>query len=702
MTGTLARPTGIGTPVARVDAVAKVTGQARYSAEYPLARLGYGWVVPARIARGSVVAVERESIADYPGVIAVFDHTNAERLNDTGDNELRLLQSEEVHYRGQVVALVVAETLEQARAAAEAISVLYDVADHDVQFRSDHPDVYVPDHVNPNSAAVTDQGDVDSAFAAGPIRIDEEYRTPAEHNNPMEPHAATADWSGGQLTVFDSNQGAFSVRSTLAELFGLAPESVRVRSDYVGGGFGSKGSARPPVVLASLASRALDRPVRVSLSRQQMFFLTGYRTPTIQRVRLAADTSGRLTALEHQAWSQTSRIVEFAEQTAVISRMMYDVANLRTEHRLLQLDVPTPKWMRAPGEAPGSFALESAMDELAEACQLDPVALRLRNEPAVDPENGRPFSSRNLVACLSEGARRFGWAGRDPRPGIRSEDGWLVGTGMACSTYPARNAPASCTIEARPDATYEVRITAVDIGTGARTALLQIAADALAVPLAQVRLQIADSDFGPAMIAGGSMGTASWSWAIIKAAQALLARTGGVTPTAPVSVRADTSDDIKAQAEVSRHAFGAQFVEVRVQPGTGEIRVPRMVGVFAAGRIVNPVTARSQFLGGMTFGLSMALHEESIMDLEFGDFANHDLAGYHFATNADVGEIEVGWVEEQDEQTNPAGIKGIGEIGIVGTAAAIANAVWHATGVRQRQLPIRPDRVLAAGQVSQT
>lgn len=695
MTSTLERPaTSVGSGVARVDAVAKVTGEARYAGEFPLDRLCFGWIVQSKIARGTVTAVERESVEDFPGVIAVFDHTNAERLGDADDNELRLLQSDEVHYRGQVIALVVAETSEQARAAAESISVLYTVADHDVDFRTDHPDVYVPDHVNPNFASITSKGDVEAATSAARFVVDEEYSTPAEHNNPMEPHATTADWNGSRLTVFDSNQGAFSVRGALTKLFGLADDEVRVLSDYVGGGFGSKGSARPPVVLASLASRAVHRPVRVTLTRQQMFFLTGYRTPTVQRLRLAADETGQLTALEHLAWSQTSRIVEFAEQTAVVSRVMYASPNLRTEHRLLQLDVPTPRWMRAPGEAPGAFALESAMDELAAVCQLDPVSLRLRNEPSVDPESGKPFSSRNLVGCLQEGARRFGWADRDPRPGLRRDGRWLLGTGMACSTYPARNAPATCSIEARTDGTFEVRITAADIGTGARTALIQVAADALHVEPDQIRLQIADSDFGPAMIAGGSMGTASWSWAIVKAAKEVLDRTGGRRPVEAITVRADTSEDIEGQADVIRHAFGAQFVSVRVDIATGEVRVPRMVGVFAAGHIVNPVTARSQFLGGMTFGLSMALHEESVMDAQFGDFVNHDLAGYHFATNADIGDIEIGWIDEQDELTNPSGIKGIGEIGIVGTAAAIANAVWHATGVRQRHLPIRPDRVI--------
>jgi xanthine dehydrogenase YagR molybdenum-binding subunit len=692
-----ATSTTVQVPTTRVDAIAKVTGQARYAAEYDLDRMAFGFIVQARIARGTIVAIEDAVALAMPGVLAVIDYRNAPRLSDAGDAELQLLQSERVYYRGEVVALVIAESSEQARAAAEALPISYAEGDHDVLFRTDHPEIYTPEKVNPNFPSESSVGNVDGAFDAAEVRVQAWYSTPAEHNNPLEPHATTAQWDGDELTVYDSNQGASSVHSTLCKLFDLPRGRVHVRSEHVGGGFGSKGSARPTVVLAPMASKLLDRPVRVTMTRQQMFALVGYRTPTIQQVRLAADHTGRLHALDHLAYSQTSRLVEFAEQTAVMSRVMYATPNLRTRHRLLALDVPTPRWMRAPGEAPGSFALESAMDELAAELQLDPVELRIRNEPDFEPDGGRPFSSRNLVSCLLEGSDRFGWRERDPRPGIRRDGRWLLGTGVASSTYPARNAPSSCAITARADGSFEVRITAADLGTGARTALTQLAAESLGVGLADIELRIGDSDFGQAMIAGGSMGTASWGWAIDKAARQLrgqLDASGGAVPPEGLSVTSNTRAEIDAQADVVRHGFGAQFVEVAVDPRSGEVRVPRMLGVFAVGRIVNPTTARSQLIGGMTWGLSMALFEESIMDVEFGDYLNHDLAGYHVASNADVGAIEVAWVEEHDEQTNPTGIKGIGEIGIVGTAAAIANAVWHATGHRQRALPIRPDRIL--------
>ncbi|CAN5383828.1 xanthine dehydrogenase family protein molybdopterin-binding subunit [soil metagenome] len=696
------RPTGprsTGQPIGRVDALVKVTGQARYAGEYPLDGLAHGWIAQSSIARGRVIAVDSEPVLAMPGVLAVIDHTNAPTLGDAGDPELLLLQGDQVHYRGQVVALVVAETLEQARAGARALHISYAADDHDVQFRTDHPAMYTPDKVNPNFPSESVVGDVEAALASAAFTVDQTYTTPAEHNNPMEPHATTAQWDGDTLLVYDSNQGAGSVQSSLVKLFGLPRGSVRVRAEHVGGGFGAKGSARPTVVLAPLAARQLNRPVRVTLSRQQMFALVGYRTPTAQQVRLGSDADGRLQALDHLAFSQTSTVLEFAEQTAVLSRTMYATDNLRTRHRLLALDVPTPRWMRAPGEAPGSFALESAMDELAQACSVDPVQLRVINEPTVEPDSGRPFSSRNLLACLGRGSELFGWHDRDPRPAVRRDGRWLIGTGMATSTYPARNAPSTCQLLALPDGSFEVRITAADIGTGARTALTQVAADALGTDLARINLRIADSDFGQAMIAGGSMGTASWSWAIVKGARELtetLATRSDPIPAEGILVRANTAADVYAQADVVRHAFGAQFVEVAVDDRTGEVRVPRMVGVFAAGHIVNTRLARSQIVGGMTMGLSMALFEESVMDLEFGDYLNHDLAGYHIATNADVGSIEVDFIDEHDTQTNPAGIKGIGEIGIVGTAAAIANAVWHATGRRQRDLPLRPDRIIGA------
>jgi xanthine dehydrogenase YagR molybdenum-binding subunit len=688
-----------GPELARVESVDKVTGRATYAYEYPHQAPVYAWIVQSPIGRGRVTGVDADHVLRENEVISVLWHENAPRLGDAGDAVLAVLQEPEIAYTGQVVALVVATTAEAAREAARNLPVRYEELGHDVVLTPDHESLYKPAKVNPAFETDTEQGDPDGAFAASAIQVDQVYRTVALHNNPMEPHATIAAWDNGTLTVQDSNQGGHPVRAVLAKLFEIEPTAVRVVNAHVGGGFGSKGTPRPGVVLASMAALVTGRPVKLALTRQQLFALVGYRTPTIQHVRLGADADGRLNSISHQVVEQTATVKEFAEQTAVATRMMYAAEHRRTSHRLARLDVPVPSWMRAPGECPGFFAFESAMDELALAAGLDPIELRIRNEPDLDPEKGVPFSSRNLVACMRQGAERFGWSQRDPRPAARREGEWLIGSGMSASVYPTYLSPASARAEVDESGRVVVSINATDIGTGARTALLQLAGEALDLPVDRVEVRIGDTDLPEAGLAGGSMGTASWGWAVTKAGQALaerLAEHPGGVPTGGLSVTVSTVDEVKGLKDLSRHAFGAQFVEVRVNTVTGELRVPRMVGVFAAGRIVNARTARSQFIGGMTMGLSMALLEEGVMDAQFGDFANHDLAGYHVAACADVGEIDVSWFEEEDGDLNGTGTKGIGEIGIVGTAAAVANAVHHATGIRVRELPIQLEDMLGA------
>jgi xanthine dehydrogenase YagR molybdenum-binding subunit len=687
----------VRTAATRREAPDKVTGRARYACEHSLDDIAYAWPVASTVAKGSVRAIDVADALARPGVLMVLWADNAPRLGSVDDPELELFQSRRVAYRGQFVAGVVATTLEAAREAADLVRCDYDVEPHDVTLRDDHPGLYAPDHVNPNNPTDTGLGDFDGAFATAPVRIDATYTTPGQHNNPMEPHATVASWAGDELTVIDSNQSPARVRDALARLFGLEPNAVRVVTEHVGGGFGAKGFPRPNAVLAAMAARVIGRPVKCVLTRQHQFAVVGHRTPSIQRIQLGADLDGRLVAIGHDVFEQTSTLKEFAEQTAVATRHMYAAPNRRTTHRLVRLDVPTPFWMRAPGECPGMFALESAMDELAAACGVDPVELRIRNEPATEPESGRSFSTRNLVACLREGAARFGWAGRAPEPARRRQGQWLVGTGVAASTYPARAMPSKATVAVDADGWYRVDIDAVDIGTGARTALALVAAEALGVPDDVVDVRIGDTRWPDAMGAGGSMGTASWSWAVAGACRALRAdvdERGGVVPAEGLTASVDTQSEVAALPDLARYSFGAQFAEAWVDVDTGEVRIPRLLGVFAAGRIVNALTARSQFLGGMTMGLSMALFEESALDPAFGDYPNHDLASYHVATCADVQDIEAVWLDEDEPALGPLGIKGIGEIGIVGTAAAIANAVHHATGVRVRDLPIRLDRLL--------
>ncbi|WP_405724432.1 xanthine dehydrogenase family protein molybdopterin-binding subunit [Streptomyces sp. NBC_00028] len=695
----------IGTEHVRVEGRDKVTGTARYAGEIPFAGLAHGWLVLSSAARGRIEAIDTEPVLAMPGVLAVLHHGNALRLHTDfvgllgtrPDPTCAVFQNEEVPHAGWPVALVVAETPEQAREAAESLVVHYEQKPHDVAFTGADPNAYPVDGHMP---AVTDKGDLERELAASAVVIDAEYTTPEEHHHPMEPHAATARWDDGRLELTDSNQGATWVVAELANLFSLDPESVRVRSEHVGGGFGSKG-VRAHQVAAVMAATVLQRPVRVVLTRRQMFTLAGHRSPTIQRIRLGADPDGRLRALDHRALSRTSTVYEFVEPSAGVARVMYDADAHHTENQVVRLDVPSPTWMRAPGEAPGSFALESALDELAEKCGVDPIALRLRNEPDKGPVSGLPFAGRNLRACFEEGARRFGWAQRDPRPGVRRDGRWLLGTGTAGASFGAGAAPSTATITAQADGDFTVSIAAADIGTGARTALTLVAADALDVPTTRIRVRLGDSAYGPAMIAGGSMGTRSWSWAVMAAARDLREQLvpGMEIPPQGITVRSDTTEAVAALARKERHSFGAQFAEVAVDTNTGEVRVRRMLGIFAAGRIVNPLTAKGQFTGGMIWGISMALHEEARRDTFYGGPLGADLTGYHVATHADIPHIDADWVDDPDPE-DPVGIKGIGEIGIVGAAAAVANAVWHATGVRHRSLPIRPDRVLTAARLA--
>ncbi|MEV5612769.1 xanthine dehydrogenase family protein molybdopterin-binding subunit [Streptomyces sp. NPDC052225] len=691
-------PRSLGAPAARREGPQKVTGAARYAAEHTPDGCAHAWPVPATVARGTVTAIDTAPALAVPGVVRVLTPFDAPRLAEPDDATLAVLQNTRVPHRGWYVALVVADTLEAAREGAAALRVTYAEEPHDVTLRADHPGAYVPkDDDGARDEHV--RGDPEGAFAKAPVRVDVAYRVPPLHNHPMEPHAATARWRDGRLTVHDSSQGATTVRDVLAGLFGLPKDRVTVVSEHVGGGFGAKGTPRPHVVLAAMAARETGRPVKLALPRPQLAAVVGHRSPTLHRVRLGAAADGTLTAVLHEVTAHTSRVKEFVETGAAATRVMYGSPHARTTHRVVPLDVPSPSWMRAPGEAPGMYALESAIDELAQELGMDPVELRLRNDTRSEPDSGKPFSSRHLAECLREGARRFGWEDRDPRPRSSADGAVLLGTGVAAATYPVLVAPSTASAHAHPDGTFVVRVNATDIGTGARTVLAQVAADALGVPLDRVRTEIGSSDLPAAPLAGGSSGTASWGWAVHEACTRLAARLaerpGQPVPADGLTATADTAGTADAEDGYARHAFGAHFAEVGVDRVSGEVRVRRLLGVYAAGRILNSRTAHAQFVGAMTMGLGMALTEGSTLDTAFGDFAECDLASYHVPAHADVPAVEAHWIEEDDPHLNPMGSKGIGEIGIVGTAAAIGNAVHHATGVRFRELPLTPDRILA-------
>ena len=513
----------IGADRERLDALAKVTGKARYAVEHPVRDVVHGWVVGATVPAGRVTGVDVASATSVPGVLDVLWHGNAPRLADPDDAELRLLQDDQVSYYGQVVAVVVAETLEAARAGALALAIDYDPASHRSWLDPEDPELVAPDALNAGFATSSSRGDAEQALDEAPHTVDAVYTTPPLHNQPMEPHGAIAAWQAdGSLTLWDTTQNATEVARTTAALFGLEPGQSVVHSEYVGGGFGAKGTTRPHAVLAAMAARVVGRPVKLALTRDMTFHLVGHRTPTRQRVRLGADAEGRLTAIAHDVIEHTSQLLDFAEQTGECSRHMYAAPNALVTHRLARLNVPTPRWMRAPGEAPGMFALESAIDELAREAGIDPIELRVRNEPATDPESGKEFSSRHYIECLREGAARFGWG----EPYDRRSGTWYVGHGVAGAVYPAITQPSTARATVNGDGSYEVALAAADIGTGARTALQQIAADALGVPPEVVAVRVGDSSLPRASVAGGSSGTASWGSAITKACRSLRSELG--------------------------------------------------------------------------------------------------------------------------------------------------------------------------------
>ena len=742
-TARLGVATAIGEPADRIDGALKVTGRATYGYEHRIERAPvYGYILGATIAKGRIAEIDTRDAERAPGVLLVMTHKNAPSQPAFGGavtatvpevftRARPVLASDRIRYYDEPVALVIAETFEEARAAAGLIAVRYVLEPGAFDLTAPDADVYRPDRINAGFPPDSNLGDFDRAFADAQVKFDATYATPFESHNPMEPHAAVAEWNGDQLTVHTSTQTLANIQAGLANTMRVPPQNVRVVSPFVGGGFGAKLIVHPEAICAALAARVLDRPVKVALTRQQMFANAGHRPTMSQRVRFGADRDGRLLAIGHEVTSSTARFEEFAEQSAVATRALYAAENRRTTHRLVRLDTNRGEWMRAPGEASGLLALECAMDELAEQLGLDPIELRIRNEPERDPELGVPFSSRNLIACMRDGAERFGWRSRPSKPGSRREGRKLIGFGMAAAIRANYLGPGSARVSIDAQGQVTVQADMTDIGTGTYTILAQVAAERLGVPFTAVKVELGDTRLPRTAGSGGSWGASSSSTAVqnacvllreqiasgavahehspLRGANVSEARfTNGMLQLgswseslanllariAPGGLAAEGSA-IRGETyrTYSQHAFGAHFAEVAVDLDTGETRLQRMLGVFAAGRILNPKTARSQLIGGMVWGVGAALMEETVLDRRHGHFVNHDLAEYYVPVHADIPEIDVVFLPEDDDKGNPFGAKGIGELGNCGAGAAVANAVYNATGVRVREFPLTLDKI---------
>ncbi len=704
MSTTLDRPaTHAGAPVDRIDGPLKVTGAARYAADAPVERPLFGVMVQSTISRGRIRAIDEGATRAVPGVVEVLTYRNAPRVTQTDfgwttpftEPHLSPLQTADVLYWGQHVAVVIATTLEAATSGAALLHIDYDERppsvsiDATTRARKERVESFFGSPLN------IERGDVDSVFTPAAIALDVTYTTPAQTHNAMEPSATVASWSGDDLTVYDATQWVNGTQHVLAHFFDLDPQRVHVISPFLGGGFGSKGFTWPHTVIAAMAAKVVGKTVKLVIDRTQFFTSNGHRSETEQRVRIAATPDGTIAGLIHDVLDTCGHAGDFTEPAGKSTEMLYAIPNLRTSHHAIQLDIPTPTAMRAPGETPGLFALESALDELSYAVNVDPVEMRVRNHAANDPASGLPFSSKHLLECYREGARLFGWEKRTPEPRSMRAGHELVGYGMATATYPAMAGETEVRVRADGSGGVTVECATHDLGTGMYTIIAQVAADTLGISLARVTVKIGDSAYPKAPVAGGSQSTASVMPPLVNACEQLKAKAGGDIATAPAGLEATGAST--GEADESKHAFhsfGAQFCEVRYDEDLARVRVTRFTGVFDCGRILNPKTARSQMVGGIIMGLGMALMEETLRDPRSGAIVTNNLADYRVPVNADVPPIEIAFVQHPDFTFNPLGVRGVGEIGITGVAAAVANAVYHASGRRVRDLPIVPERLM--------
>jgi xanthine dehydrogenase YagR molybdenum-binding subunit len=729
----------MGEPVPRVEARQKVTGEARYASDFPAGNMAYAYLVTSAISLGSITRITLDEARAVPGVLDIFTHENTGKLKPLkysagGGGPATSIQDfgPRIRHDGQIVAMVVADTFEAAREAAGVVKVEYRSEQPSATFDAPGASEEDASKVSERAKDLPQAGDAEAAFAAAEVTLDGKYGTPTQHHNPIELFTTTCAWRDGELTIFEPSQFVYGLKNGLAQALGIAADKVHVISPFVGGAFGSKAQVSPRTPLVALAARKLNRPVKLVMTRDQGFTVATYRAETRHRIRMGAERSGKITSFIHEGWEVTSRPDPYSVAGVEDSARLYGFGSVKTHVNLVHADRNTPGFMRSPPVVPYIYALESAMDELAEALDMDPVELRRVNDSMKDA-TGKPWSSRSLMACFDQASERFGWKDRDPKPGSMRDGDWLIGWGCASAVYPTHVGAATARVRLQANGEAHVQIAAHEIGVGVRTVVSQTVADQLGIPLSAVEIETGDSALPPAPVAGGSNQTASCCSAVMKACEAIKARltspstvgsgsgggntledqfkrlgVGAIEEYAEYLPPGGKPDTIKklyegtpfltggGSGEKLMYALGAEFVEVRVHALTREIRVPRMVGAFAAGRIVNPRTARSQYLGGMIWGVSSALHEATEIDPRNARYVNDNLADYMIPVNADVADVDIILVPEHDDFVNPMGVKGIGELANVGTAAAVANAVYHATGVRIRELPIRLEKLLAS------
>ncbi len=707
----------VGRPTDRIDGPLKTTGTAPYAYDSAAPNAAYGYVVGAAIAKGRIASLDASAARRAPGVLAVVTAESAGKLGKGKMNTAKLLAGPDIEHYHQAIALVVAETFEQARAAAQLLDVRYVEQPGVFDLAKAKGSATKPKDDKPDSKT----GDFAGAYASAPVRVDATYTTPDQSHAMMEPHASIASWNGDAVTVWTANQMVDWGRGDLARTLGVPKDKVRIVSPYIGGGFGGKLFVRAEALLAALGARAAQRPVKVALTRPLMFNNTTHRPATIQRLRIGATRDGKITAIGHESWS--GDLKGGKPETAVMqTRLLYAGANRMTAMRLAVLDLPEGNAMRAPGEAPGLMALEIAMDEMADKLKMDPIVFRILNDTKVDPEKpGRPFSQRRLIDCLRTGAVEFGWKERQSQPGMRRDGRWLVGMGVAAAFRNNLVMQSAARVRLDGNGIITVETDMTDIGTGSYTIIAQTAAEMLGVPLNRVVVRLGDSDFPVSAGSGGQWGgnssTAGVYAACVRLRQAIAGKLafdekevrfsdGQVSqgersvPLAAAAYHGDiVAEDRMEYGDLDKKfqqsTFGAHFVEVGVDSDTGEVRVRRMLAVCAAGRILNPKAARSQVIGAMTMGVGAALMEELVVDQRRGYFVNHDLAGYEVPVHADIPHQDVIFLDETDPMSSPMKAKGVGELGICGVAAAIANAVYNATGARVRAYPVTLDKLLA-------